>query len=186
MPRGSYELQRLVPDVKRSSRSYWNAHLAGVALGLTLLSTFVLTGHGLGASGFPTALAARTADMVSPALAASNQYLGPMLEDGRNPLDAWITWQVLGVAIGGLAGALVSGAFRWHIDGPTHLRTLARLSMALVGGMLAGFGARVAAGCTSGLGLSGSATLAIAGFVFLMGFFAAGVAGGFAFRRLWR
>ena len=35
----------------------WPAHLAGVALGLTLLLTFVLTGHGLGASGFSTALA---------------------------------------------------------------------------------------------------------------------------------
>ncbi len=175
-----------MPDVKRAARAYWNAHLAGVALGLTLLATFVLTGHGLGASGFPTALAAKTADIVSPASAVSNQYLGPMLEDGRNPLDVWITWQVIGVAIGGLVGALVSGAFRWHVDGPKHLKVVARLSMARVGGMLAGFGARISARCTSGLGLSGSATLAVAGFVFLMGFFAVGLAGGFAFRKLWR
>jgi hypothetical protein len=33
----------------------------------------------------------------------------------------------------------------------------------------------LATGCTSGLGLSGSATLAVAGFVFLGGFFVAGL-----------
>jgi hypothetical protein len=46
---------------------------------------------------------------------------------------------------------------------------------ALGGGLLAGFGARVAAGCTSGLGLSGAATLGIAAFVFLGTFFIAGL-----------
>ena len=50
-----------------------------------------------------------------------------------------------------------------------------RVISALIGGMLAGFGARVAAGCTSGLGLSGAATLGIAAFVFLGTFFAAGL-----------
>ncbi|MCO5126333.1 MAG: YeeE/YedE family protein [Rhodobacteraceae bacterium] len=37
-----------------------------------------------------------------------------------------------------------------------------------------GFGSRLARGCTSGLGLSGGATLAVSGFVFLAGFFLAG------------
>ena len=39
-------------------RPFWQPHLAGALLGLGLLMTFVLTGHGLGASGFTTALAA--------------------------------------------------------------------------------------------------------------------------------
>ena len=46
---------------------------------------------------------------------------------------------------------------------------------ALAGGLLAGFGARVAAGCTSGLGLSGAATLGLAAFVFLRAFCAVGL-----------
>jgi uncharacterized membrane protein YedE/YeeE len=41
--------------------------------------------------------------------------------------------------------------------------------------LLAGFGARVAGGCTSGLGLSGAAALGIAAFVFLALFFATGL-----------
>jgi uncharacterized protein len=172
--------------MKRRSHRYWNAHLAGVALGLTLLATFVFTGHGLGASGFTTALAAETAKSVAPASAATNGYFRPMLEDGRNPLDAWITWQMIGVFLGGLFASLVSGGFRWRIDGPLRLGRYARIGMATLGGGLAGFGARVSAGCTSGLGLSGSATLAIAGFVFLIGFFASGLASGFMLRRFWR
>jgi hypothetical protein len=175
-------LLRMTPD----STKYWNAHVAGVALGLILLATFVLTGHGLGASGFTTALAVMAAKVADPSLASANQYFGPMLESGRNPLDTWISWQIAGVAIGGLMGSLAAGGFRWRIDGPPRLRTSARLAMAALGGVLAGFGARISAGCTSGLGLSGSATLAIAGFVFLMGFFAVGLASGFALRRFWR
>ena len=42
-------------------------------------------------------------------------------------------------------------------------------------GRLWGTAVRVSAGCTSGLGLSGAATLAIAAFVFLATFFAAGL-----------
>jgi uncharacterized membrane protein YedE/YeeE len=49
------------------------------------------------------------------------------------------------------------------------------LLKALAGGVLAGFGARIAAGCTSGVGLSGSAVLGVAGFVFLGAFFVAGL-----------
>jgi len=36
-------------------------------------------------------------------------------------------------------------------------------------------GARIAAGCTSGVGLSGAAVLSVAGFVFLGAFFVAGL-----------
>lgn len=45
----------------------------------------------------------------------------------------------------------------------------------MIGGLLARFGARIAAGCTSGLGLSGAATLSIAAFVFLGAFFVTGL-----------
>ncbi len=88
----------------------WKPHAAGALLGLGLLLTFVVTGHGLGGSGFTTALSAAGADLVAPAATAANAYLGPMVADDSNPLDAWITWQVLGVAIGALIGASRRGA----------------------------------------------------------------------------
>lgn len=163
----------------------WKPHAAGALLGLGLLLTFVVTGHGLGGSGFTTALSAAGADLVAPATTAANSYLGPMVADDSNPLDAWITWQVLGVAIGALIGAVSARRFRFSVDGPTRLPNAGRLSMALLGGIIAGFGARVSLGCTSGLGLSGAATLATAGFLFLGGFFVSGAIFGLLTRRFW-
>lgn len=164
----------------------WNAHLAGAVLGLVLLLTFVMTGHGLGASGAPTAIAAATSNVVAPTTTQANGYLGWMVENGRNPLNSWIIWEVLGVALGALAAAWWSGHLRVRVEGPPRIKSLGRLSLALIAGVLSGFGARVSAGCTSGLGLSGSATLATAGFVFLIGFFGAGLIAGLLTRRMWK
>jgi uncharacterized membrane protein YedE/YeeE len=96
-----------------------------------------------------------------------------MVENG-NPLASWITWEVLGVAIGALAAAYSSGRWRFQISGAQSGR-IKRLSLAVGGGIAAGFGARVAAGCTSGVGLSGGAALSVAAFVFLAAFFTVGV-----------
>jgi uncharacterized membrane protein YedE/YeeE len=90
-------------------------------------------------------------------------------------MSSWISWQVLGVAIGALASAFQAGRLRVQWDGERSIGRGRRIAAALAGGALAGFGARVAAGCTSGLGLSGAATLSIAAFVFLAVFFAAGL-----------
>ena len=111
---------------------------------------------------------------VVPAATQANSYLGPMVESG-NPLSSWITWQVIGVAIGALVAAFIGGRFRVQLDGARSVGTSRRLLAALGGGLVSGFGARVAAGCTSGLGLSGAATLGIAAFVFLGLFFATGL-----------
>jgi uncharacterized membrane protein YedE/YeeE len=111
---------------------------------------------------------------VAPAATHANAYLGPMVERG-NPMSSWITWQVIGVAMGALLAAFMGGRFRVQMDGAHSVGTPRRLATALGGGLLAGFGARVAAGCTSGLGLSGAATLGVAAFVFLALFFASGL-----------
>jgi uncharacterized membrane protein YedE/YeeE len=97
-----------------------------------------------------------------------------MVEEGK-PLDAWITWQVVGVAFGALVSAFLAGRIAIKLDGKKFLGGSKRPVTALFGGILAGFGARIAAGCTSGLGLSGAAVLSLAGFTFLGTFFAVGL-----------
>lgn len=167
-------LSEIASAPHRSIKPFWPPLAAGVALGLVLLLTFVWTGHGLGATGASTRLAAWLGAEVAPAVTQANAYLGPMVERG-NPLPSWITWQVIGVALGAVVAAFLGGRFKVQMDGARSVGTPRRVATALVGGMLAGFGARVAAGCTSGLGLSGAATLGIAAFVFLGTFFAAGL-----------
>jgi uncharacterized membrane protein YedE/YeeE len=165
-------------------RPFWPPLIAGIALGLALLLTFLLTGHGLGASGFFTRLAAWFGGEIAGPATRANSYLGPFLKGGA-PLATWISWEILGVLIGGLIGALTSGRFRLRLDGATKLSGSGRLALALGGGVLTGFGARLARGCTSGIGLSGGAPLAVAAFLFLIGFFIAGVAVSVLLRRAW-
>ena len=162
------------PTAVRDIRPFWNPLVAGIVLGLVLLLTFLLTGHGLGATGASTRLTAWLGLELAPRVTEANGYLGPMLQGG-NPLPSWITWQVVGVAIGALASAFFAGRLRVQFDGAHSIGTPRRFLTALIGGCAAGFGARVSAGCTSGLGLSGAATLAIGGFVFLATFFVVGL-----------
>ena len=156
------------------SAPYMTPLLAGVLLGMVLLATFVLTGHGLGATGFTTRLAAWIGMHVAPVATNANDYLGGMVEGGK-PLNAWITWQVIGVALGALLSAFLAKRIQFKMDGAKFLGGSKRPWTALFGGVLAGFGARIAAGCTSGLGLSGAAVLSLAGFTFLGTFFAVGL-----------
>jgi uncharacterized membrane protein YedE/YeeE len=158
----------------KTIKPFWSPVWAGVALGFVLLLTFMLTGHGVGATGATTRLTAWLGLQLAPAATASNSYLAPLVQGGH-PLSSWITWQVIGVALGALASAFWAGRLRVQWDGERSIGRARRILTALVGGLLAGFGARVAAGCTSGLGLSGAATLSIAAFVFLGVFFIVGL-----------
>jgi uncharacterized membrane protein YedE/YeeE len=161
-------------SISRPVRPFWSAGFAGLALGLVLLLTFIWTGHGLGATGATTRLSAWVGLGIAPTLTQANAYMGPLVQGGH-PLSSWISWQLLGVALGALISAYWAGRFRVQMDGALHIGRMRRTVRAVVGGVSAGFGARVAAGCTSGLGLSGAATLSIAAFVFLAVFFAAGL-----------
>lgn len=167
-----------------SVRPYWPPLIAGFALGLVLLATFLLTGHGLGASGFFTRLTAWFGAEFAQTTTQANRYLGPFLKAGA-PLSSWISWEIVGVLLGGLLAATAGGRFRIRLDGATNLSGAGRLALALGGGILTGFGARLARGCTSGIGLSGGAPLAVAAFLFLIGFFIAGLAVSFLIRRAW-
>ena len=157
-----------------SPRPFWPPLVAGIVLGLVLLLTFVLTGHGLGATGFFTRLAAAGAAQAAPTTLGNSSYFAPLLDGGR-PLSSWITWQVLGLAVGAGLSAWWGRRFRIQFDGSRGLGTPRRGAVALIGGLFAGFGARISAGCTSGLGLSGAAVLSLAGMVFLVAFFVVGL-----------
>lgn len=169
----------------KQPQAFWPPLAAGVGLGLTLLGIFLFTGHGLGANGFFTRLAVWLSDRASPAWAEANAYFKPYLSGGH-PLKEWISWEIAGVAIGALAGSVMARRFQLSIERGPHTAVSSRLGYALAGGLLTGFGAPLARGCTSGLGLSGGATLAVAGFVFLVAFFAAGLLMSALTRRIWQ
>ena len=166
-------------------RPYWPPLTAGIALGLALLLTFLLTGHGLGASGFFTRLTAWLGGEISRPVMEANTYLGPFLKAAAHPLADWISWEIVGVILGAVLAAATSGRFRLRLDGAPKATGAGRIGYAIAGGILTGFGARLARGCTSGIGLSGGAPLAVAAFVFLIGFFIVGIAASYFVRRAW-
>src|SRR3569832_3032321 len=122
-----------------SPQGFWPPLLAGIALGLTLLLSFVLTGHGLGATGFFTRFTAWFGASVAPATMQSNAYLSPLLEHGT-PLSAWITWEVIGVMLGALFGSLRAGRFKFQIEGAAKAGTRTRMKLTLAGSIKTGYG----------------------------------------------
>lgn len=170
-----YPLSRENRKTAGTVRPLWPPYAAGIVLGLVLLLTYVLVGNGVGASGMFARFAAVIGMDLAPEATQANAYLGPMVANGKNPLAAWIVVEVAGIAIGALLAAIGAGRFRIRLDRPAPQTLGMRILLALSGGALAGFGSRVAAGCTSGIGLSGTAILSVSGFVFLLGFFLAGL-----------
>jgi len=167
------------------AKPYWNPYVAGVLLGITLLATFLIAGQGLGASAFPKRVLATVGREVAPEWTAANPSLGLYLEDGANPLRNWLVVEVVGVMIGGLLGALSAGRFKATVEKGPRISTRGRLAYALAGGVVMGFAAALARGCTSGQALSGGALLATGSWAFMLMVFAGGYAVAYLVRRQW-
>ena len=166
-------------------RPYWNPYLAGIGLGLVLLFAYVVLGTGLGASGGITRIAASAAHTVAPAAIERSDYLGGYFADG-SPLAHYLVLMLVGTLLGGFLSAAAAGRVRPGVErGPT-ARIGLRLTLALLGGGLAGLGARFAQGCTSGQALSGGAMLQTGSFVFTGACFAAAFALAPLVKKEWR
>lgn len=166
-------------------KPYWNPYVAGIGLGLVLLLSYVVLGTGLGASGGITRIAATAAHAVAPAAVEQNAYLGGYF-DGGNPLAYYLVTMFAGTLLGGFLSAFAANRTGLQIErGPTAKPGL-RLLLALLGGGLAGIGARFALGCTSGQALSGGAMLQTGSFVFTGATFAAAFALAPLVKKEWR
>jgi uncharacterized membrane protein YedE/YeeE len=167
-----------------TGRPYMNPYLAGVGLGLVLLSAFVIMGRGLGASGAFTAVVAAGVEGAAPAHARANDIFAHYLAGGA-PLEDWLVFEILGVFVGGLLSALMAGRFRWTVERGGGVSDRRRLLLAFGGGALMGVGAKLARGCTSGQALTGGAVLSVGSWLFIVGAFAAGYLAAPLFRRQW-
>jgi len=167
-------------------RAYWSPYLAGAALGLILVLTFYVTGHGLGASGAYTAATAAIVEAVAPGHAQENSYLSDIVPPDRSPLKTWIVFELLGVLLGGFIGAATAGRLRADIERGPSAPWASRLALAFAGGAVMGFATRLARGCTSGQALSGGAAMALGSWVFMLAVFAGGFLAAPLVRREWQ
>ena len=142
---------------------YMDGTIAGIALGLVLLASFVLAGRGIGASGAFAATAGPLANAIAPGVIESNNALADRMPVAFEPWNDWIVLELVGVIAGALVSARLAG--RWRAARNDH--GPGRLTRAVAGGALMGLGARLAYGCTSGLALSGGALLSTGAWLFI-------------------
>lgn len=165
----------------------WNPYLVGALIGVLSLLTFSLADKPIGMStGIAQASGACAMPVIGAEGVAANTYWT------KKAVPAWDYGSlfVLGSFFGALASALVSGSFKLE-SVPAIWRERfgasvgKRLLAAFLGGVVILFGARLADGCTSGHGISGSLQLAVSSWTFFLVMFASGIVTAFLlFRRL--
>lgn len=171
--------------MEKNPDKFWNPYLAGVALGVILLAAYLVMGKGVGASGATFRLGVWATNLVAPAHAGALPAMAGAMED-HHPLDDWLVFEVVGMLIGGVLAAWTSGRLRREVlRGPT-FGSGGRLALALAGGVLMGFAAKLSRGCTSGQALSGGAVQSVGSWAFMLSVFAGGYAVAYFTRRQWR
>ena len=165
---------------------YMNPYLAGVLLGLVLLTTIYITGRGLGASGAVKSGVVASAETIAPAHTSSTTFYKEYSEEhSGNPLKNWLVFEVIGVIIGAFISGLISNRLKFKLEHSPKSTAKIRMAGALIGGALFGFGSQLGRGCTSGSALSGMAVLSTGGIITMMAIFGGAYAFAYFFRKLW-
>ena len=141
-------------------------YVAGPVLGLCVVACRALFNGRLGVTGGYSELIGR-------------------LSRGSLRFD-WRGWFAIGILAGGVLYGALGGAgpegYGWLTDTFHGSGRIAIAALLLVAGVLIGYGAKWAGGCTSGNGLSGSSMLSPAGLAATATFFATAIVVSFAIK----
>lgn len=153
-----------------------SAYVIGAGIGILSWIVFVVVNAPI---GITTALSEVSGATAAPVLGADVVAANPYW--AKN-IPAWDygTLFLVGTFLGALLSSLLNKTFRWELVPVTWRdrfggRVVPRFIAAFVGGILAMFGARLAGGCTSGHGISGSLQLAVSSWTFFIVMFVSGV-----------
>ncbi len=169
--------------MSEKKHKYANPYMAGFALGLTLLFTIWISGHGLGASGAVKNFTISIVQKLAPDVATKSHFFGSF--DVSQLWNQWIVIMFIGVMLGGFLSGAIAGRLKFQVDRGPRSGVAARLIFAVIGGVFFGIGAQLGRGCTSGAALSGMAVLSTSGILTMMAIFGTGFAIAFLFRKLW-
>ncbi len=153
----------------------WSPYIVGAGIGILVWLSFLLSNKAIGCS---TAYA-RSSGMIEKSIRGKKVEEKPYYKKFVPKVD-WEWMLVIGVIIGAFISSILSGSFRiemvpliWENSiGPS---ITVRFIGAFIGGLLLGFGARMAGGCTSGHGISGTMQLAMSSWLAFIFFFVGGI-----------
>ncbi len=171
--------------MKKNPKPISNPYFAGTLLGIVLFGAFALTHSGLGASGAISRIQVALTKVIWSSHVDAIGTFAAMGAGDRNPLDHASVLLLLGTFAGGMASAFFNGRLKVEVFKGARITTTQRIIAALVGGVIMGYGARFARGCTSGQALSGGAVLSLGSWAFMFSVFAGGYAVAYFVRRLW-
>lgn len=161
------------------SETSWSPYLVGLGIGVLSWMAFLFSNHPLGVS---TAFA-KTAGMIEKGARGPKVADKPYYRENKPAID-WEWMLVLGLLLGALTSAWLSGTIRWKWIPGMWAETFGanvalRLAVAVFGGICVGFGARWGCGCTSGHGISGTMQLVLSSWLAAACFFVGGIAAAF-------
>ena len=160
----------------------WSPYLAGALVGLLAIisvwATTVLMGktNYLGASTTFVRAAGLLERAVAPERVAANEYF----TTSKVKVD-WQFMLVSGIFLGALISSVTDRSFKWESVPPVWAKRFGnspvkRAVGAVLGGIVAMVGARMADGCPSGHGLSGMMQFSVSSLAALCLFFGVGIA----------
>ncbi len=157
----------------------WSPYIVGIGVGVLVWLSFLLSNKAIGCSTAYARTFGMTEKLVRGKKVDEKAYYKKFI-----PKIDWEWMLVLGVVVGGFVSSVLSGSFRvemvpmiWEETFGT--RPVIRFVGALMGGFLLGFGARMAGGCTSGHGISGTAQLSLGSWLAFICFFIGGILAAF-------
>jgi hypothetical protein len=153
----------------KTAKDGWNPYLAGALTGLLAIASVWITTERLGKGSFLGASTTfvRAAGYVERRVAPERVERGEYYQKTTPVLD-WQFMVVSGIFLGALLSSLTDKSFKLESVPPTWKErfgpsVLKRAAAAILGGIVAMVGARMADGCPSGHGLSGVMQLSISG-----------------------
>lgn len=154
----------------------WSPYVVGIGIGLLSWLSFLISGKPIATS----TTFARTGGIIEEAITGEETQRRPYYKKIKLKIN-WQWMLVVGVVIGSFLSAIISGDFQVGVWVPSRWASafgdsaLLRVLVAVAGGIILGFGARFAGGCTSGHGISGTLQLAVSSWISAIFFFVGGI-----------
>ncbi len=161
----------------------WSPYLVGAGIGLLSWCTFYFMGKALGTSTSFVGVAGAGLCAVAPEHACQNAYILKEYgakDGGFKPIFDWQMSLDIALIAGSFLAAWLGGTLKAESVPSLWAQrfgssVMKRYVAAFIGGFILIFGARMAGGCTSGHGISGSLQLAVSSWTFFISMFASGV-----------
>ena len=154
----------------------WSPYVVGAAIGVLSWLTFYFSDKPIGASSFYAQIAGFLGKLIAPRHTQSLAYF-----KDKPPRASWGFVFVIATIGGGAIAALTGGEFAnewlppmWEARFGDSI--VLRAAIGFGGGILMAIGARLAGGCTSGHGISGTMQLNVASWIAVICFFIGGIA----------